>query len=1249
MIFRKWTILMLTCVVCLCGPAGIQAADLFSSGWDSESPDAEISETMEPVGEEVSVNEAGQAEEETEAASDGFTMIETDPETELEEDSFLSAFDDEALAGITAQAAEDEEEEEAAAFGDTDMVSDGAMSGKCGAKVTYTLTPSGAPGIRVKEGGEIRTETAMRLTLSGSGPMTDYDWEEETILPPWEPYDIYITEVVFAPGSSITHIGNWAFYHFANVESIVFPDSVTSIGDGAVTDCTTDVWGGLMDSRGLKSVTIPRSVTSIGRRAFTGNNRLETVNFNGTLRELGAICYKEDERWNCVPSLINAFRGAPFLGKSIEDLAIQPGQEIRWDASNFPYVATAFLDIGKTGISENGWYLVKVHATGKTYTDVTLFTEAEDPEDNREDILTGQSVRTNQNGERLSDTYFFPVRIPSGSTGKKLGIHIVTQDDELSKNMTVSFTIDPWKKGLVTEKGSYGSGVSWELSVIDPEGISGYDPRHDDSWDGHWTQPSLALTIKGSGAMHDLAHDLGRDHRDPSQEHTPWEMYGNQIRKVTVGNGITHIGDFAFAWLSGVREISIPNTVTSIGHHAFAWCQEGEGEGENFHATDGLKTITIPASVKTIGQGAFEGQTLETVSYGSGTIVSFAGSLPQDWGNFYFERLRRLFSKGSPASDKYCEAVKGAVVLDGTCGKKLKFEATLLDANGEQRYDPNHDENWDGIWYWFPVELKITGTGAMNDYFFDFSIPREDPSIIDPPWNRIRDNITKLTLSKGITHIGEYAFKSLNHLSEVKIPDGVVSIGRQAFRDCNMGTQDENGQYHPTSSILTLTLPKSLTFIGQQAFVGNPLLETVNYPGTLKELAAVCEAPKDADRAIARLAEVFPPASPWAGNTFRPAQLTPGKAVTLYTKETDLARNGTYDFRLSDLGLPAGTYHFAVTLTGRGGMHVAKTLFDQQGNRAGDEVLEGRSIEDHKVTSETMELDVKLDANTWYHLLVWTSEKQENAKVTASFTMESDAGKPLSACTVTLSYTSKTYTGKALKPKVTVKDGKATVPSGAYSVSYKNNTHAGTATVTVKAKAGKGYVGSQSVQFTIKKAKSLKVPKTSYTKNASTKTQSFALGATAKGRLTYQSSNKSGATVNSAGKVTIKKNFVGTVKITVKAAATKDYRAETKTVSIKVRPASASLTYAKSNARKKMTVKWKKNTRADGYQIQYATSKDFKTGKKTKRITSSAKSSAVLSSLTSGKTYYVRIRTYKKVSGKNYYSAWSDILSAVVK
>ncbi|MCD8148979.1 MAG: BspA family leucine-rich repeat surface protein [Clostridiales bacterium] len=91
-----------------------------------------------------------------------------------------------------------------------------------------------------------------------------------------------------------------------------------------------------------------------------------------------------------------------------------------------------------------------------------------------------------------------------------------------------------------------------------------------------------------------------------------------------------------------------------------------------------------------------------------------------------------------------------------------------------------------------------------------------------------------------------------------------------------------------------------------------------------------------------------------------------------------------------------------------------------------------------------------------------------------------------------------------------------------------------------------------------------------------------------------------------------------------------------------VRLTGTTLSSVKNSASKKMTVKWSKKSRVTGYQIQYSTSSSFSSGNKTVTVSGASSKSKVISSLTKNKTYYVRIRTYKTVSGTKYYSAWSS-------
>lgn len=81
--------------------------------------------------------------------------------------------------------------------------------------------------------------------------------------------------------------------------------------------------------------------------------------------------------------------------------------------------------------------------------------------------------------------------------------------------------------------------------------------------------------------------------------------------------------------------------------------------------------------------------------------------------------------------------------------------------------------------------------------------------------------------------------------------------------------------------------------------------------------------------------------------------------------------------------------------------------------------------------------------------------------------------------------------------------------------------------------------------------------------------------------------------------------------------------------------------------RKSITVRWKKqadkmpSSRITGYQLQLATDKKFTKNKKTLTVKGYKKVSKKVRGLKAGKKYYVRIRTYKTIKGKRYYSPWS--------
>ena len=118
-----------------------------------------------------------------------------------------------------------------------------------------------------------------------------------------------------------------------------------------------------------------------------------------------------------------------------------------------------------------------------------------------------------------------------------------------------------------------------------------------------------------------------------------------------------------------------------------------------------------------------------------------------------------------------------------------------------------------------------------------------------------------------------------------------------------------------------------------------------------------------------------------------------------------------------------------------------------------------------------------------------------------------------------------------------------------------------------------------------------------------------------------------------------------TYKVVAKATTGDSTLSKSVTVYRVARPAISSAT---NSAASKMTVKWDKNAKATGYQIQYCPDKTFKTGNKSVSITSASTVSKVIGSLAKCKTYYVRIRTYKTAGSTKYFSAWSSVKSVKI-
>ena len=243
-------------------------------------------------------------------------------------------------------------------------------------------------------------------------------------------------------------------------------------------------------------------------------------------------------------------------------------------------------------------------------------------------------------------------------------------------------------------------------------------------------------------------------------------------------------------------------------------------------------------------------------------------------------------------------------------------------------------------------------------------------------------------------------------------------------------------------------------------------------------------------------------------------------------------------------------------------------------------------------------------------------------------------------CALSEKTTDGTITYSSSNPKAVVVDpatGKVTIKGG------------GTAAIMAYAAKGTNYTAG-STFCTIKVTKRSNTIKASNIRRTwYAKARKISINAKVYGKapLKYSSSSKS-VKVDKKGRITIAAKFTGSARITIRSSATAGYNAATKSITVTVNPAGTTLMTAKNLSGRKAQITWKKNRYVTGYEIQYSVNKNFRSGSK-KTVSGVSKTKYTLTKLQKNKTYYVRIRTYKKSGTKKYYSSWSKVKAVRIR
>lgn len=315
------------------------------------------------------------------------------------------------------------------------------------------------------------------------------------------------------------------------------------------------------------------------------------------------------------------------------------------------------------------------------------------------------------------------------------------------------------------------------------------------------------LTISGSGAMND--YEYGNDY--------PWMDYRDSIQTIVIGDQITQIGRYAFTG-TACSTIKFGKNVRSIGERAFLECRNLNGD------------LTLPDSVQIVGNNAFSectgltgtltlGSSLQTIGAGAFYDCSFSGNLviPDSVTSigryaFYSRPYLRPETQGTLTLGRNLRTIGEFAFLKSRYTGSLTIPDSVVEIGKRAFYQC---ENLNGT-LTLGKGLRTIGERAFTDCSFSggLTIPEGVTEIAEGAFcssskyssSPAPGKITgTLTLPSTLKTIGSYAFAYEGFSGELLIPDGVTSIGANAFAKC-----DGFGG--------TLSLPDSVKTVGESAF-----------------------------------------------------------------------------------------------------------------------------------------------------------------------------------------------------------------------------------------------------------------------------------------------------------------------------------------------------------------------------------------------------------------------------------------------
>ena len=674
------------------------------------------------------------------------------------------------------------------------------------------------------------------------------------------------------------------------------------------------------------------------------------------------------------------------------------------------------------------------------------------------------------------------------------------------------------------------------------------------------------------------------------------------LKSIEIPAGVTSIGASAFYYCRSLENIEIPVDVTRIGPWAFGYCYSLESikipskvtsiEEYAFYHCRSLESIEIPADVTSIGEESF--------GYCSDLDIYFTGNHPEEMANDWLSESSNVtiyYPQNNPTWKGIESESFGGIDIKWVPYDPASLAAESVEAESESLSSELQTEAEE-----FTDDVNAPEPDDIGDELFiekDEAVPSPEPSEIPAQ--------DEMVIEEGDTSTEESTDENSatgNEEITNEIPPLVSNTQEEQTSDSSMMFTD----LIPYSNYLFVMVKdedaedlmdaSNLLYINQKTADETG---SVSFRYMLRE-SYESPVPKVFGEQLKDIANTKVTLS-------KTSYAYDGKAktpvVTVIDDDYLLQENEDYTITYSD-NIKVGTATVMITGIGRYTGTVSASFTIQQVKK--NNVIKSSNI---TKTVSAKEQKVKIQATVNDKAKLTYSSNSKSVKVNSRG--EITIAKNFTGTAVITITAAETARYKKTSCRITV-----TVRPTGTSLSGVTNTGSGKANVAwVRNKSVTGYRIQYSTDSKFKK----NATTVNISKNQTTKTTLSKL--------------KEGSTYY--------------VRIaTYKNAGSKIYSSWSKAKKVTIRPTGTSLSGVTNAGNGKVKVTWLRNKSATGYRIQYATDSKFKKNVTTVNISKNQTTKVTLSKLKKGKTYYVRIATYKNVRNK-VYSSWSKVKKITIK